>query len=64
MVGATVVLFHDRLATLEKFLELEVPLSPQSLDQNLFLSDTPPSDLEYKRVAFVWYTSVDPAFRR
>lgn len=64
VVGATALMFHDRLTTLEKFLKLKLPLSSKNLDQNLFLSDTPPPDLDYKSAAFIWWTSVDPGHRR
>ena len=57
-------MFHDRLATLEKFMKMELSISPKNLDQNLFLSDLPPPDLDYKSAAFIWWTSVDPGYRR
>ena len=64
VIGATSLMFHDRLSTLEKFLKLNLPISSQNLDQNLFLADSPPPDLDYKSAAFIWWTSVDPGYRR
>lgn len=64
VIGATSLMFHERLSTLEKFLKLNLPLTSQSLDQNLFLAESPPPDLDYKLAAFIWWTSVDPAYRR
>lgn len=57
-------MFHERLATLEKFLKLKLQLSTESLDQNLFLAESPPQDLDHKLAAFIWWTSVHSSYRR
>ena len=64
IIGATALMLHDRLATLEKFIKLKFRFSSKNLDQNLFLADTPPPDLEYKHAGFIWWTSIDPGYRR
>jgi hypothetical protein len=64
IIGATSLMFHDRLATLEKFLKSHPHLSPVDLNLNLFLASQPPSDLEFNQAAFIWWTSVDISFRR
>lgn len=64
IVGATSLMFHDRLATLEKFLKNHPHLCATDLNNNLFLASEPPSELDFKRAAFIWWTSVDISFRR
>ena len=64
MVGATALMFHDRRATLSKMKRLTPPLQTSQVDYSLWLSRSPPEDLEHQRAAFIWWTSTHYKMRR